>query len=193
MRGCRVLHGVRGDRPRCPVEGHQRLRWWRSPTMRCLVRRPGRSWASRALPPARCISIDVRIPETRMIGAGGHRLRPRRCAPSTTPGSPSRRRRSASPRGLWTTRSGTSRSASSSARHFAEFQGLQFMLADMGMKLEAARQLTYAAAAKSERGDADLHLLRRRRASASPPTWRWRSPPMPCSSSAATATPGLPG
>ena len=38
----------------------------------------------------------------------------------------------------------------------AEFQGLQFMLADMGMKLEAARQLTYAAAAKSERNDADL-------------------------------------
>ena len=37
-----------------------------------------------------------------------------------------------------------------------EFQGLQFMLADMGMKLEAARQLTYAAAAKSQRGDADL-------------------------------------
>jgi alkylation response protein AidB-like acyl-CoA dehydrogenase len=38
----------------------------------------------------------------------------------------------------------------------AEFQGIQFMLADMGMKLEAARQLTYAAAARSERGDADL-------------------------------------
>ncbi|ROO85556.1 alkylation response protein AidB-like acyl-CoA dehydrogenase [Actinocorallia herbida] len=31
-----------------------------------------------------------------------------------------------------------------------EFQGVQFMLADMAMKLEAARQLTYAAAAKSE-------------------------------------------
>ena len=30
------------------------------------------------------------------------------------------------------------------------------MLADMGMKLEAARELTYAAAASSERGDADL-------------------------------------
>ena len=41
-------------------------------------------------------------------------------------------------------------------RAVAEFQGLQFMLADMGMKLEAARQLTYAAAARSERGDADL-------------------------------------
>ena len=38
----------------------------------------------------------------------------------------------------------------------AEFQGLQFMIADMGMKLEAARQITYVAAAKSERGDADL-------------------------------------
>ena len=41
-------------------------------------------------------------------------------------------------------------------RAVAEFQGVQFMLADMGMKLEAARQLTYAAAARSERGDADL-------------------------------------
>src|SRR5699024_6600123 len=38
----------------------------------------------------------------------------------------------------------------------ADFQGLQFMIADMGMKLEAARQLTYAAAARSERGDPDL-------------------------------------
>ena len=38
----------------------------------------------------------------------------------------------------------------------AEFQGVQFMLADMAMKLEAARQLVYVAAAKSERGDDDL-------------------------------------
>ncbi len=38
----------------------------------------------------------------------------------------------------------------------AEFQGLQFMLADMGMKVEAARQLTYAAAGRSQRGDSDL-------------------------------------
>jgi len=36
-------------------------------------------------------------------------------------------------------------------RAVADFQGLQFMIADMAMKLEAARQLTYAAAAKSER------------------------------------------
>jgi alkylation response protein AidB-like acyl-CoA dehydrogenase len=38
----------------------------------------------------------------------------------------------------------------------ADFQGLQFMLADMGMKVEAARQLTYAAAGRSQRGDSDL-------------------------------------
>jgi alkylation response protein AidB-like acyl-CoA dehydrogenase len=38
----------------------------------------------------------------------------------------------------------------------AELQGVQFMLADMGMKLAAARQLTYTAAAKSERNDPDL-------------------------------------
>ena len=38
----------------------------------------------------------------------------------------------------------------------ASFQGLQFMIADMGMKVEAARQLTYAAAGRSERGDSDL-------------------------------------
>ncbi|MDX6300182.1 MAG: hypothetical protein QOF53_1396 [Nocardioidaceae bacterium] len=38
----------------------------------------------------------------------------------------------------------------------ADFQGLQFLLADMGMKVEAARQLTYAAAGRSQRDDADL-------------------------------------
>ncbi|KKD08569.1 MULTISPECIES: acyl-CoA dehydrogenase family protein [unclassified Streptomyces] len=38
----------------------------------------------------------------------------------------------------------------------AEFQGIQFMLADMAMKIAAARALTYQAAAASERGDSDL-------------------------------------
>ena len=41
-------------------------------------------------------------------------------------------------------------------RPIADFQGMQFLLADMGMKVEAARQLTYAAAGRSERGDRDL-------------------------------------
>ncbi|MGE5828898.1 MAG: acyl-CoA dehydrogenase family protein [Micromonosporaceae bacterium] len=41
-------------------------------------------------------------------------------------------------------------------RPIADFQGVQFMLADMGMRLAAARELTYAAAARSERDGADL-------------------------------------
>src|SRR5690606_27409163 len=36
-------------------------------------------------------------------------------------------------------------------RPVADFQGVQFMLADMAMQIEAARQLTYHAAVKSER------------------------------------------
>ncbi|MEU4253398.1 acyl-CoA dehydrogenase family protein [Amycolatopsis sp. NPDC026612] len=38
-------------------------------------------------------------------------------------------------------------------KSIAEFQGVQFMLADMGTKIEAARHLVYASAAASERGD----------------------------------------
>jgi alkylation response protein AidB-like acyl-CoA dehydrogenase len=38
----------------------------------------------------------------------------------------------------------------------AEFQGIQFMVADMAMKVEAARQLVYVAAAKAERGAPDM-------------------------------------
>jgi alkylation response protein AidB-like acyl-CoA dehydrogenase len=41
----------------------------------------------------------------------------------------------------------------------ADFQGVQFMLADMAMKVEAARHLVYAANASAERGDADLTFL----------------------------------
>jgi alkylation response protein AidB-like acyl-CoA dehydrogenase len=44
-------------------------------------------------------------------------------------------------------------------KHLAQFQGVQFMLADMAMKLEAARQMVYVAAAKSERGDKDLSFF----------------------------------
>ena len=41
----------------------------------------------------------------------------------------------------------------------AEFQGLQFMLADMAMKVEAARQLFYVAVARAERGEQDLGFI----------------------------------
>ncbi len=44
-------------------------------------------------------------------------------------------------------------------RPIGSFQGLQFMLADMAMETEAARQLVYTAAAKADRADPDLTLF----------------------------------
>ncbi|SDS12846.1 acyl-CoA dehydrogenase family protein [Jiangella sp. DSM 45060] len=44
-------------------------------------------------------------------------------------------------------------------RPIADFQGVQFMLADMAMKTEAARQMVYRAAAASERDEPTLSFL----------------------------------
>ncbi|WP_027942135.1 acyl-CoA dehydrogenase family protein [Amycolatopsis taiwanensis] len=44
-------------------------------------------------------------------------------------------------------------------RAIGDFQGVQFMLADMGTKIEAARHMVYASAAASERGDARAGFL----------------------------------
>jgi len=44
-------------------------------------------------------------------------------------------------------------------KKLAEFQALQFMIADMAMKIEAARTLVYQAAAAAERGDANKGFL----------------------------------
>jgi alkylation response protein AidB-like acyl-CoA dehydrogenase len=41
----------------------------------------------------------------------------------------------------------------------ADFQGVRFMLADMAMKVEAARHLVYLAAARAERGEPDLGFI----------------------------------
>ncbi|MEB3370811.1 acyl-CoA dehydrogenase [Saccharopolyspora mangrovi] len=41
----------------------------------------------------------------------------------------------------------------------AEFQGVQFMLADMAMKVESARQMVYVAAARAERGEPNLGFI----------------------------------
>jgi alkylation response protein AidB-like acyl-CoA dehydrogenase len=44
-------------------------------------------------------------------------------------------------------------------KHVAEFQGVQFMLADMAMKVEAARQLVYVAISRAERGEPNLGFI----------------------------------
>src|ERR1700679_1520962 len=41
----------------------------------------------------------------------------------------------------------------------SSFQGVQFMLADMAMKVEAARLMVYSAAARAERGETNLGFI----------------------------------
>ena len=65
-------------------------------------------------------------------------------------------RPSASPRAPSTRPSRYVKDRKQFGTRIADFQGIQFMLADMAMELEAARQMVYVAAAKSERGDKDL-------------------------------------
>jgi alkylation response protein AidB-like acyl-CoA dehydrogenase len=44
-------------------------------------------------------------------------------------------------------------------KRIADFQAVQFMLADMAMKVEAARLMVYTAAARAERGEPDLGFI----------------------------------
>ena len=44
-------------------------------------------------------------------------------------------------------------------RPVSDFQGVQFMLADMAMKIEAARLMVYTAAARAERGESALNFI----------------------------------
>jgi alkylation response protein AidB-like acyl-CoA dehydrogenase len=44
-------------------------------------------------------------------------------------------------------------------QRISDFQGVQFMLADMAMKIEAARLMVYSAAARGERGEPDLGFI----------------------------------
>ena len=44
-------------------------------------------------------------------------------------------------------------------KRIADFQGVQFMLADMAMKIEAARLMVYTAAARAERGKPNLGFI----------------------------------
>lgn len=73
-------------------------------------------------------------------------------------------------------------------KSISQFQGVEFMIADMAMKVEAARLMVYTAAARAERGEA-TSASSARRPSAWPPMSPWRSPPTRSSCSAVPATP----
>ena len=151
-----VLHRARRHRPRRPArQGHQRLRRREGrPGLRPSAPRSASS-ASRAPPPASCCSTASASPATGSSASPAPACSSR-CAPSTTPASPSAPRPSASPRARSTSASDYVKQRQQFGKRIADFQGIQFMLADMAMKLEAARQMVYVAAAKSERDDPDL-------------------------------------
>ncbi len=69
----------------------------------------------------------------------------------------------------------------------AEFQGVQWLLADMAKDIEAARLLVHSGGGE-DRPRARTRRWPARWPSASPATWRWRARPMRCRSSAARAT-----
>ena len=98
---------------------------------------------------------DVRVPADRVIGTPGEGLRlALRTLDHTriTIGAQA----VGIAQGALDTAVGYVKERSQFGKRIAEFQGIQFMLADMAMTLEAARQMVYVAAAKSERDDADL-------------------------------------
>jgi alkylation response protein AidB-like acyl-CoA dehydrogenase len=147
-----VLHGHGRHRPRGRARRHHGVRRRGGDegfTFGALERKLGIKGS-----PTRELYFDnVRIPDRRRR-RGRHRLRDA-MRPSTTPASRSARRRRHRA-GRARLRRAYVKERKQFGKAIAEFQGIQFMLADMAMKLEAARQLVYAAAAKSERGDADL-------------------------------------
>jgi alkylation response protein AidB-like acyl-CoA dehydrogenase len=106
--------------------------------------------------PTREVYLDeVRIPASRMVGASGEGFRIAMRTLDHTRVTIAAQAVGIT-QGALEAATGYVRERRQFGKPVAEFQGIQFMLADMGMKLEAARQLTYAAAGKSERDDPDL-------------------------------------
>jgi alkylation response protein AidB-like acyl-CoA dehydrogenase len=98
---------------------------------------------------------DVRIPATRMIGAEGTGFETAMRTLDHTRVTIAAQAVGIA-QGALDHALGYARERRQFGKPIADFQGLQFLLADMGMRVEAARQMTYAAAGRSERNDADL-------------------------------------
>ena len=111
---------------------------------------PERKLGIKGSPTRQVILDDVRIPADRMIGAEGTGFK-------TALATLDHTRITIAAQALGIAQGaldyaiGYVKERKQFGRPIADFQGLQFMLADMAMKVEAARQLTYHAAVKSER------------------------------------------
>ncbi len=96
---------------------------------------------------------NVRVPVENLVGEEGKGFRASHAGAGPEPPDHRRTMPSGWRRARSTRRSPTPRSASSSSSAIAEFQGVQFMLADMVMKIEAARALVYECARAGDEGD----------------------------------------
>ena len=151
----RVLHGPRGHRPRRPArQQHHGVR--RREVRRGVhLRREGAQARHQGSPTRELHFDNVRLPGDRVVGEVGAGLKIALATLDHTRVT------------IGAQAVGIAQGALDHAvayvkerqqfgKRVADFQGVQFMLADMAMELEAARQMVYVAAAKSERGDADL-------------------------------------
>lgn len=145
----RVLHGDGGDRPREALARDLRVRRGEV-RRRCLVRCPRAEARHQGLPTREVYLDNVRIPADRMIGEEGTGF-------GTAMKTLDHTRITIAAQALGVAQGaldyakGYVQERKQFGKPIGDFQGVQFMLADMAMKLEAARQLTYAAAARSER------------------------------------------
>ena len=98
--------------------------------------------------PTREVYFDnVHIPDVAAYRRAGHRVRDRDAHARPHPGD-HRRAGRRDRAGRARLRPGYVKERHQFGQAVADFQGVQFMLADMGMKLTAARELTYAAAGR---------------------------------------------
>ena len=154
-RRLRVLHGDGGDRPRRSARKGISAFVVEKSDEGVSFGAPEKKLGIKGSPTREVYLDNVRIPADRMIGAEGTGFETAMRTLDHTRVTIAAQAVGVA-QGALDYALGYAKERQQFGKPIAEFQGLQFLLADMGMKVEAARQLTYAAAGRSERGDADL-------------------------------------
>ena len=153
-----LVHGHGRDRPGEEGQRHLRVRRAQATTPASRSGPRSASSASTARRPGRSTSRTARIPADRIIGAEGTGFKTAlQTLDHTRPTIGAQAVGIA--QGALDVAISYVKERKQFGKHLAEFQGLQFMIADMAMKVEAARQLVYVAASRAERGEANLGFI----------------------------------
>ena len=145
-----VLHGDGGDRPGRRARTASPRSWWRTDDEGFTFGAPEKKLGIKGSPTRELYFDDCRIPADRLVGAEGTGFKTALRTLDHTRVTIAAQAVGIA-QGALDYAVGYAKERKQFGQAIAEFQGMQFMLADMAMKLEAARQLTYVAAAKSER------------------------------------------